>query len=181
MRQEQLKEIIESHGRWVIDNSKGERADLRYADLRYANLRSANLSYANLSSADLRYADLRSADLSSADLRSADLRSANLSYANLSSADLRSADLRSADLSSANIDKKYIQVSCIGSRSGMTTYCYEDDKVWCGCFTGTMAEFKAKVEQTHAENPKHLSEYRAFIAMVESLRAFYIEGGEVAK
>ncbi len=53
--------------------------------------------------------------------------------ADLSSANLRYADLSYADLRYANLDKKYLQVSCIGSRKGMTTYCFDDDIVWCGC------------------------------------------------
>jgi uncharacterized protein YjbI with pentapeptide repeats len=92
MNREDLKNILESHKKWLSDNS-GERADLSGANLRSANLRSANLRSADLSGADLR----------SADLSGADLRSANLSGADLSGADLRSANLRSADLRSANL------------------------------------------------------------------------------
>ena len=159
-------------------------ADLRYADLSYANLSYANLSYANLSSADLRYADLsyadlsyanlsyanlRYADLSSADLSYADLRYADLSYANLSSADLRYANLSSANLSSANLryanlrsaitDKRYVSISGIGREKRMTTYCVEDNKIWCGCFTGTLQEFERKILDTHKENKQHLIDY----------------------
>ena len=145
-------------------------ADLSSADLRYADLRSADLSSADLSSADLRYADL-----SSADLRSADLSSANLICANLISADLRSADLSSADLCSANLrsaktDKRYIQVSCIGSAKRMTTYCFEDDTIWCGCFRGTLDEFEAKVISIHSANDQYLKEYVGFINYLRSLK-----------
>jgi len=155
-------------------------ADLRSANLSSANLSSADLSYADLRSADLRSADLRSANLSSANLRSADLRSADLRSADLSSADLRSADLSSADLSSANLrsadlsyavtDKRYIQIACIGSAKRMTTYCFEDDKIWCGCFTGTLDEFEAKVISTHSANDQYLKEYMGFINYLRSLK-----------
>ena len=92
-------------------------------------------------------ADLSSADLSSANLRSANLSSADLSYANLRSANLRSANLSSANLSSANLsyaktDKRYIQIGCIGSSKRVTTYCFEDDQITCGCFTETLKEFE---------------------------------------
>ncbi|MHB8483711.1 MAG: pentapeptide repeat-containing protein [Nitrospiria bacterium] len=150
-------------------------ADLRYADLSSADLSSANLSYADLSSADLRSADLSSANLRSADLRSADLSSADLRYANLSYADLRSADLRSADLSSANLrsastDKRYIQISCVGSAKRMTTYCFEDDKIWCGCFEGTLDKFEEQVRETHDTNPQYLKEYLLFIKYLKDLK-----------
>jgi len=111
--QEDLKRILDLHGKWLRGEDGGERADLvsadlvsadlRHADLRSADLWSADLVSADLVSADLRYADLRYADLRSADLRSADLRYADLRYADLRSADLRSADLRYADLRSADL------------------------------------------------------------------------------
>ena len=130
-------------------------ADLSSADLRYANLSYADLSYANLSYADLSYANLSSADLS---------------YANLSSANLRSANLRYADLRYANLDKRYIQVACIGSSKRMTTYCFDDDIVWCGCFKGTLQEFEKQVNETHKDNEQYLKEYVGFINYLKSLK-----------
>ena len=160
-------------------------ANLRFADLRSANLSSANLRSADLSSANLGYVNLSSADLSSADLSCAnlscanlscaDLRSANLSSADLSSADLSSANLSSANLSSANLgyvktDKRYIQISCIGSAKRMTTYCFEDDRIWCGCFMGTLAEFEKSVNKTHKDNTQWLKEYTGAINYIKSLK-----------
>ncbi len=95
---QELKDILDKHGKWLRNEEGGERADLRYADLSSADLSSADLRYADLRSADLSSADLSYANLSSADLSSADLSSADLSYANLRYADLRYADLRSANL-----------------------------------------------------------------------------------
>ena len=116
-------------------------------------------SSADLSSANLRYANLRSADRRSADLRSADL----------SSADLRYADLSSADLSYAKTDKRYIQIGCIGSSKRMTTYCFEDDQITCGCFTGTLKEFEAECKKTHKDNKQYLNEYLGAIKYIKSL------------
>ena len=169
-------------------------ADLRSANLRYADLSSADLSYANLRYADLSYADLRYADLSYADFRYADLsyadlRSANLSYANLSSAnlssadfryadlsyadlryaDLRSANLRYANLSYAKTDKRYIQIGCIGSSKRVTTYCFEDDEITCGCFKGTLKEFEKQVKETHKDNKQYLNEYLGAIKYIKSI------------
>ncbi len=145
-------------------------ANLRSANLSSANLSSADLSSADLSSANLSYAELSSANLSSANLSSAELSSADLSSANLSSAELSSANLSSANLSSANLDKRYIQVSCIGSSKRITTYCFDDDIVWCGCFTGTLEEFEFKVNKTHKNNEQYLKEYTGFINYVKSLK-----------
>ena len=151
----ELAEVLRLHKLWLEDNPKGIRADLSSADLRSADLRSADLSLANLRSADLR---------------SADLSLANLSWANLRLANLSLADLRWADLSSAKTDKRYIQIACIGSRKDMTTYCFEDDKIWCGCFSGTLEEFKARVKETHEGNKRYLAEYMGFIEYLKSLR-----------
>jgi uncharacterized protein YjbI with pentapeptide repeats len=177
---ESIKECLTKNKAADLRYADLRYADLRYADLRYADLRSADLSdadlrYANLSSADLRYADLSDADLRYADLRdadlsSADLRSADLRYADLRSADLRYADLRDADLSSADTNKRYIQISCIGSRQGRTTYCFEDDVVFCGCWKGGLTEFKERVEKAHKNNKQFLAEYLGFIEYINKLK-----------
>ena len=73
MNKEELKEILDSHKKWLHNEPGGEKADLRDADLRDANLRSADLRFADLRGANLRFADLRGADLRFADLRGADL------------------------------------------------------------------------------------------------------------
>jgi hypothetical protein len=110
---EELKAVIEKHGKWLRDEEGGSRADLSGAnlggaDLSRADLRGADLRGADLSGADLSRADLRGADLRGADLRGANLGGADLSGANLGGADLRGAylsgaDLRGADLRGANL------------------------------------------------------------------------------
>jgi hypothetical protein len=115
-------------------------------------------------------ADLSGADLSGADLSRANLSRADLSRADLSGADLSGADLSGADLSGANLDKKYISVSCIGSSKRMTTYCFEDDIIWCGCFKGTLVQFETQVNETHENNEQYLKEYLGFINYLKSLK-----------
>lgn len=97
----------------------------------------------------------------------ADLSGANLRWANLSEANLRWADLSGANLSGGT---DIISVSGIGSARRMTTYHIQQDRVWCGCFTGTLAEFEAQVEKTHKDNPKHLSNYRNAIALLKGAK-----------
>ena len=159
-----IKKTVAQYIKEEIEKGK-THADLNSADLSYADLRSADLSYADLSYANLTHADLNYANLRSANLTHADLTHADLNYANL-----RSANLRSANLSYANLDKRYIQVSCIGSNKRMTTYCFEDDIIWCGCFKGTLKEFEEKVNETHANNAQYLKEYLGFISYVKSLK-----------
>ena len=130
---------------------------------------------ANLRGADLRGADLSRADLSRAILSGANLRAANISGANLSGADLSGADLSRAILSrailfGAILPSKYLAVSQIGSRKDQTLYSFQENKIWCGCFTGTLEEFKAKVVKTHRENPQYLKEYLGFIEYIEKLK-----------
>ena len=66
------------------------------------------------------------------------------------------ADLSGADLRSANLSKKIISVSRIGSRKEMTTHCFDDDTIWCGCFTGSLEEFENKVNITQKNNTQYL-------------------------
>jgi hypothetical protein len=117
----ELKQILDDHKLWILDNTKGKHADLRGADLSEADLREANLREANLREANLRYANLRGADLSEANLRYADLRGANLRYADLSEADLSEANLRGADLSEAKNADLIIARTCIVPDSGSFT------------------------------------------------------------
>jgi hypothetical protein len=182
---EELKTILDKHEKWLKDEEGGKIANLSYANLSYANLSSADLRFANLSFANLSFADLSSANLHSANLSYANLSYANLSYANLSytnlsfanlsyanlrSANLSFADLHSADLSSASTDKRYIIISCIGSNKSSTTYCFDDDIIWCGCFKGTLTEFETQVKNTHANNTQYLKEYIGAINYIKSLK-----------
>ena len=60
-------------------------------------------------------------------------------------------------------------VSGIGSRNGTTTFFACKDKkirVSCGCFFGTLDEFRAKVAQTHGDN-RHAKVYLLAAMMAE--------------
>ncbi|MDO4705745.1 MAG: hypothetical protein Q4A98_06005, partial [Comamonadaceae bacterium] len=39
-------------------------------------------------------------------------------------------------------------------------------RINCGCFTGDFAAFTAAIEKTHADNPEHLAQYRAFCQLI---------------
>ena len=52
----------------------------------------------------------------------------------------------------------------------MTTYCFDDDIVWCGCFKGTLKEFEIKVKETHKDNKQYLAEYLGFIKYLEEIK-----------
>lgn len=89
------------------------------------------------------------ADLSRLDLSGTDLSDVNLSCCNLMFLDLTNVKLTGASLSRAITDKKYLIVSCIGSRSDVTIYCVDDDLVICGCWNdyrgGTIEEFEKRI------------------------------------
>ena len=196
MTQEELNEIVASHGRWLVDKSTGERANLSGADLRGADLRDANLYRANLRGADLRGADLcgadlyvanlRGVDLCGADLcganlyvanlRGADLRDANLYRANLRGADLRGADLCGANLCGADLPFVILQVGPIGSRKDYVVYNASDDNIRCGCWNdyagGTLAEFEARVEEVYPSENKNTLKFRnEYLAVIGYFKA----------
>jgi hypothetical protein len=79
------------------------------------------------------------------------------------------ANLSYAYLSDADLDKRYISISCLGSSKRMTTYCFEDDFIWCGCFTGNLKEFENEVNKTHKDNEQYLKEYLGFINYIKGL------------
>ena len=147
---------------------------LRNANLRNANLRNADLSDADLSDANLRNANLRNADLWNANLRNANLSDADLSDADLSDANLSDANLSDADLSDAKYNDEKVrgiyQVAGVGSERRMTVAIITlgEIHIQCGCFRDTMEKFKEKIEQTHADNARYLTEYRAVVAFIEA-------------
>jgi hypothetical protein len=151
METEKMKLMLKKHGQYLNGEPDGERADLSRANLSRANLSEANLSRANLSGADLSGANLLEANLSGANLLGADLSGANLLGANTG-------------------ENKFVSVSGIGSARRMTTYCVHMDKIWCGCFTGTMAEFEEAIEKTHKNNADHLAHYRAAVVFFKACK-----------
>jgi hypothetical protein len=51
----------------------------------------------------------------------------------------------------------------------MTTYCYDDDKVWCGCWSGSLKDFTARVRATYPEKKnQYRREYEAFIKFLRA-------------
>lgn len=58
----------------------------------------------------------------------------------------------------------YMLIGSIGSRNDFTTFYKDIDggiSVKCGCFSGTIEEFREKVEETHGTNTKHAKVYQA--------------------
>ena len=68
MKEQELKDLLKKHRKWIYGENGGERADLYGANLRGADLRDADLYGANLRGANLRGANLYGANLRGADL-----------------------------------------------------------------------------------------------------------------
>ena len=153
---EELQLILANHLKWIDGEAGGARANLSEADLSGADLRGANLRGANLSEADLSITCLFNADLFDADLRGANLRGANL----------RGANLRGALLSSTDI----YAIQNIGTRHDTTFYHVSTDLILCGCFSGTLEEFEAKVKATHSAGSLALAQYIAAIVFFRTIK-----------
>ena len=153
-----------------VEAAVKSRTDLSGAYLSRANLYGTDLSRANLYGADLSRANLSGANLYGANLYGADLSRANLSRANLYGADLSRANLYGADLSRANLSgADLVTVGWIGSRRAYTTYNAAKDEVQCGCFVGTMKDFKARVKKTYKTGTTHRLEYDAAIEFMKAV------------
>ena len=145
-------------------------ANLAGVNLDGANLDGANLAGANLARANLAGANLAGANLAGANLVSADLDGVNLDGAYLARAYLARANLAGANLAGADLDgaRPIFQIGPIGSRSAYLV-AYSTDKgvvLKTGCFTGSVAEFEAKLQTEHGNN-KHAQEYRAAIELIK--------------
>lgn len=176
-------------------------ADLHGANLEGAKLSSARLSSANLSDAymthvdlcraDLHRANLRGANLSEAhlfrtclvgaDMRGANLREAYLCYSDMSAALLEDADLRGAYLSDINLqlsvfgEGRHIwTLDRIGSEKLRVIYDATDDKVFCGCFSGSFDEWRAEIENGYPnKDGVYRREFEAAIAYFETLKKIH--------
>ena len=102
----------------------------------------------------------------------ADLEGDNLSGLNLNFVDLSYADLSKTNLNGANFRYAIcdvISIGNIGSRRDTTYYFYNDDRVICGCFDGTMNEFKNKIKASYDKNDKHYGEYMLAVEYLEKM------------
>lgn len=73
-----------------------------------------------------------------------------------------------------NIDEQVVRVlkiDRIGSRRGCTYFFKTISEIYvrCGCFFGTIAEFEAKVNETHKNNEQYRKEYIEAIKYVRSI------------
>ena len=122
MNKEELATILDKHQKWLNDEPKGKRANLRGVNLHKADLRGANLYGANLSEANLSKANLSEAKLSKANLYVANLHKADLCGANLYGANLYGASGNSGELKTPFVSEVYpvaytsdhLQIGCEG-------------------------------------------------------------------
>ena len=195
MNQDELNKILENHNHWMNedcddwgrmkadlegDNLSGLNlnfVDLSYANLSKTNLNGANLMFSNLRSVHFKNANLESANFEGADLTKTDLRYTNLNKAKLNHTNLQGANLKEANLSNTELygaNFRYaicdvVSIGNIGSRRDTTYYFYKDDRVICGCFDGTMNEFKNKIKDTYEKNDKHYEEYMLAVEYLEKM------------
>lgn len=50
----------------------------------------------------------------------------------------------------------------------MTTYSFKEDKIWCGCYTGTLKEFEEKVKAQY-KSGMYRVEYLGLIAYIKKI------------
>lgn len=64
----------------------------------------------------------------------------------------------------------YMLIGSIGSRNDFTTFYKDIDggiSVKCGCFCGTIEEFRERVKKTHGADTKHAKIYKAAADLAE--------------
>ena len=138
--QEELEEKLQLHKKWLNNEEDGVKLDLSYTDLR------------------------------GADLRCADLYGVDLSYAHLSYANLKDTNLEKTKLYLTNLYKtkgEVVGIENIGSRNDTTHYFYNEDRIICGCFDGTMEEFENRVKEEYEKEDK---EYKQYMIAIDTLK-----------
>lgn len=170
----ELEETLEKHKKW-LNGEGGEKANLRFVDLQNVDLRGADLR-----GAALRFASLRGASLREASLREADLRGVDLHFANLQGADLCSTDLR-------GVQRPWlVYLGSLGNRDAGMLYFADYDNIrygcWNNCRGGTLAEFKARIDEVYPADDKthlmHRVEYLSAISIFKSMRKTYVKSSD---
>lgn len=66
---------------------------------------------------------------------------------------------------------RIIKIDRIGSRKGCTYFFKTASEIYvrCGCFFGTIAEFEAKVNETHKNNKRYKNEYLEAIKYIKAV------------
>lgn len=123
----ELKEILDKHQKWMLNEDEGERADFSYMNLAGVDLRRENLGGMILQGADLRGADLTGTTLVETDLKGTDLKDTDLKGADLRGADLRGADLKGATLVETDLKGANLDYSCLPLWCG-SLYAHFDDR-----------------------------------------------------
>ena len=149
--EDELKEILEAHGKWLESGGKeGRRAELRATDLSGVDLRNANLSRADLQEADLSKAALDEANLSEATVFDANLTKAALHTADLTGADLRGANLQEARLIQTKLRETQLQGAKLATAVGLLSSQFAGSDVSGATLPQDIAKFEGLrfVEET---------------------------------
>ena len=118
-----------------------------------------------------------------ASLDGASLRHASLDGASLDGASLRHASLVGAKHNSKELWKTrpVLQLGCCGSVGRSTLVMFYADKsepmIYCGCFSGTIEEFEAKIHKQHG-GTFHEYEYMAMADHIKAIRKYQLEEKE---
>ena len=120
---------------------------------------------------------LEKATAAKANLRGSDLSGSNLSGSNLSGSNLSGSNLSGKKLIG---ERPFFQVGPLGSRSDYFLAFITDAGLVlrAGCFTGTVAEFEAKLLDEHGDNA-HAREYRAALALIAVHAELWTPTGEL--
>lgn len=151
-----------------LDFASFRGSNLRCVDFSNSSMRDANFDNSVLTGADLSDVDLTNtyfkfADLSSANLRGAyfentDFEKANLRYVGFT----RSADFGSCHLSQANVNKTFgfYSVDSIGTFDGKITFHAPSNRVWAGCWSGNLGEFKKRCREVWKADSEHKTDLK---------------------
>lgn len=129
--QEELNSKIQLHKKWLEYDPEGEKLELNGYDL---------------SSLDLSYYDLRHANLKDTNLYDTNLGNSTLCNCNLEGARLSQSNTRSIK------DIEIYSIDNIGTFKGKVTYLPKYDKVFAGCWNGTLEEFLEKGLEMNKED-----------------------------
>jgi uncharacterized protein YjbI with pentapeptide repeats len=153
-----LEFIMEEHKLWLSDPYyAGEKANFRYTDLVGINFGDYDLSTVSFAYADLTNANFYGAILEDANFDYANLTNANFAHANLTSASMVGTILNDTNFRATHTSfisgTRFYSIDNIGTFRGKVTYVPIMDRVFAGCWEGTLEEFLTKGLEMNRSNP----------------------------
>lgn len=152
---------------WYEKFNKIRKNKLDLSSINFYNLKiKMNLKHFNFSGSDFRGSYFSGSNFSGSNFSGSDFRDSNFRDSNFSGSYFRRSNFSDSDFSHVK-GIKVISICGIGSEKRKTLYFWKMDKIFCGCFSGTLKQFKIQISETYKEDDFYYKQYQIAVEYFE--------------